>query len=394
MKPWILIVGGIVLALLLVFWMFLFFAGDATKAELFNALNFGDTTGEDLGFGDFFDNENETDDSLAALRQLSLRRTIGYRPFEATASSSALVYMAEAGTGHIYSIDPATGFEERISNVTIPTAAKAVFSQNKAFAVVDSVDNNGNLTIISLPTGSSTLESYTIAADVLSFTLIGNKTLLYAEQNNSSVSAYSYDVEKKIRTALFTLPFREANIVWGTDAAATHLVYPKPSSQLEGYIYQVKKGSLSRLPISGYGLSAISDGEDVLFSRRAGDVYQTSLYSTASNNTSQFAETTFPEKCAARSNYILCGVSIQSYSTASPDNWYSGEVTYSDSLWLFDKRSGLSSFLIDLESESGRQLDVINLQTLDISSSAFFVNKIDQSLWIYEGDFMSNSGDN
>ena len=116
MKPWILIVGGIVLALLLVFWMFLFFAGDATKAELFNALNFGDTTGEDLGFGDLFDNENETDDSLAALRQLSLRRVIGYMPFEATASSSALVYMAEAGTGHIYSIDPTTA-PNQITNI-------------------------------------------------------------------------------------------------------------------------------------------------------------------------------------------------------------------------------------------------------------------------------------
>ena len=39
MKPWILILSGIVLAIVLITWIYLFFAGDDARADLFNALN-------------------------------------------------------------------------------------------------------------------------------------------------------------------------------------------------------------------------------------------------------------------------------------------------------------------------------------------------------------------
>jgi hypothetical protein len=47
-----------------------------------------------------------------------------------------------------------------------------------------------------------------------------------------------------------------------------------------------------------------------------------------------------------------------------------------------------------MEATSGRQLDVINPQIPADASSAYFINKTDQSLWVYEGDFISNSSHN
>ena len=64
--------------------------------------------------------------------------------------------------------------ENRISNITIPTARHAVFSDDKTLAVVGSADNANVLTIVTLPHGSTTLDSFTIAADAFSFSFTNN----------------------------------------------------------------------------------------------------------------------------------------------------------------------------------------------------------------------------
>jgi hypothetical protein len=101
-----------------------------------------------------------------------------------------------------------------------------------------------------------------------------------------------------------------------------------------------------------------------------------------------------PEKCALINDGALCGLSSATYDNDSPDNWYSGEVSYSDTLWYLDLETKESFFVLDMEATSGRPLDVINPQIAKDTSAAFFINKTDQSLWVYEGDFMGNSGDN
>lgn len=394
MKPWILILGGVILSILLILWMYLFFAGDTARNELFNALNFGDTTGENLAFEDFFGITDDESDVLAPLRQLSLRRIVGYAPQAATASSSSMVYAAEAGTGHIYTIDPVSGSENRISNITVPAAAHVVFNDNKTFAVVKSALTQGTLTVISLPHGSTTLDSYTIAADAFSFSLSGDDILLYAEYSNSSVIAYAYNLVKKTQTTLFTLPFRDATIIWGDAPTATHFAYPKTASQLEGSLYQIKNGTMGRLPISGYGLSSNSNGQYTVFTKRVEDTYQSSLYANESRSLSNLSFSFLPEKCTFLNDSMLCGLSTEPYTEQSPDTWYSGEVTYSDELWHTNVKTGDSTYILGLEAESGRQLDVVFPRVQSDAAAVFFINKIDQSLWIYEGDFMFNSGNN
>ena len=394
MKPWILILSGIVLAIVLITWIYLFFAGDDARADLFNALNFGDTSGENIPFEDFFDTEEETEGELALLRQLSLRRIIGYTPYEATASSTAHVYFTEAGTGHIYNIDTTSGEESRISNITVATANRSALSTDGRFAVIASVENQSTLTIITLPHGSTTLDSFTIAADAFSFSLTPSNILLYAEYDNSSVVAYAYDLEKKTQTKLFTLPFRDATIVWGSEAISTHYAYPRTTSQLEGYLYQIKNGTMSRLPISGYGLSALSDGVNTIFTKRAGEVYESSVYEHDSRTITSLSSPFLPEKCALKERDLLCGFATIGYDNNSPDTWYSGEVSYNDGLWYTNLETEESFLVLNPEVESGRTVDMKNIIIQNDNKAAFFVNKTDLSLWIYEGDFMSNSRDN
>ncbi len=393
MKPWLIISSGIVLSILLLVWVYLFFAGDDARDGLFNALNFGDTSGEGFDLGDIFDGVTEAQPN-AELRQLSLKRVIGYSSVPASASTSATAYLAEAGTGHIYATDIATGVENRISNITIPTANRAVVSGDATFAVVAKNDGQGGLTVISLPHGSTTLDSFEINANAFSFSLTSDNKLLYATHVGSAVAAYAYDLETRTETTLFNIPFREATIVWGGNVNSVHYVYPRTSSQLEGYLYTIKGGVMGRVPASGYGLSAIGSDSFALFSARSGEGYRTFVYETGAGGSSNTNSSFLPEKCAFIDAGALCGLSSVAYDSNSPDSWYSGEVSYSDSLWYFDLRTRETYFVIDMEAASGRQLDVTNPQIAQDASAAFFINKTDQSLWVYEGDFISNSSDN
>jgi hypothetical protein len=210
----------------------------------------------------------------------------------------------------------------------------------------------------------------------------------------SAVIAYAYDLEKRTETTLFNIPFREATIVWGKTVGSTHYVYPRTSSQLEGYLYTVKGGVLGRAPASGYGLSATGNDAYALFTVRSGEGYLTRTYETKTGGTTDLGFSFLPEKCALINDGALCGLSSATYDNDSPDNWYSGEVSYSDTLWYLDLETKESFFVLDMEATSGRPLDVINPQIAKDTSAAFFINKTDQSLWVYEGDFMGNSGDN
>ena len=393
MKPWLIISSSVILSILLLVWVYLYFTGDGGREGLFNALNFGDTSGEGFDLGEIFDGAQE-DQPVALLRQLSLRRVVGYLPLPATASTSASTYIVEAGTGHIYTIDTATGAENRISNITIPTAQQAVFNSDAAFAIISRNDSSGALTVVSLPHGSTTLDSFEIGANAFSFSLTSDNTLLYASHIGSSVVAYAYDLESKTETTLFSIPFREATIVWGSTAGSVHYVYPRTSSQLEGYLYTIKNSVLGRAPASGYGLSAIGDDSKALFTVRSGDGYLTYLYETEAGVTSDISLSFLPEKCVFLNDGALCGLSTASYDNNSPDNWYSGEVSHSDGLWYLDFKTKESNFVLDMEADSGRQLDVTNPQIAKDASASFFINKTDQSLWVYEGDFIFNSSDN
>ncbi len=391
MKPTLLIIAGIILSLLLGLWIYLYFADDTKKQELFNALNFGDTTGEDLGFDDFLA-EDEASEILSDLRQLSLRRTIAQLPIAATASTSASVYLAEAGTGHIYVIDPASGAENRISNITVATARVAAFSPDGKFAAV-SPDSGDSLTIITLPEASTTLDSFIIDASPKDFSITGSSTLLYTEPQGSSLVGYAYDIERKERSVIFIAPFREATVVWGSNPAGPHFVYPRTTASLEGYLYMIKNGFWSRLPASGYGLSATGNNNFVVYTTLFVDTYRTSVMDLDSNTSSNLNFSFLPEKCAFYESGLLCGLSNTAYNSESPDSWYSGEVSYSDDLWYTDFNTGESSFVTGLETESGRPLDVVKPAIASDGSAAYFINKTDQSLWIYEGDFISNVSD-
>jgi hypothetical protein len=381
-KPWLLIIAGIVLTIVIGLWLYLFFGGDDAKEDLYNAFGLN---GSDLPFGleTLLDDSGATS-TPAYLRQLTLRQVAGYVPLEASTSTSRSVRFVEKGTGHIYSVPVDGDTEERLSNITIPNARQATISADGSYAAVYT-DNASSFTVVTLAHGSTALSSNTVDGSPISLTFTTDNTLLYAVKDGQSVVGYTYNVKTTDKKPLFSIPFREAVILWGDSEAGPHYVYPKTAEELEGYLYKTEANTLKRLPISGFGLSVKSQADNLLYTRFENG--SSKSYVFKNNEETPLSVSFIPEKCSFRGQIFVCAIHGGEESL-SLTSWYRGEVESNDSLWYFIPDINYATSIENLSATAGRIIDVISPATTE--KSLYFINNIDSGLWVYDRDFESS----
>lgn len=390
-RPIFIIIGAVIVFILLAIWVYMLFFGTPNEvSEQFADFEFGDTT--DPTTADVPPEQNGDDPVVNVtgpdpLRQLTTKPVIAYQEIRNGSSSPDRILYMEAGTGHIYSINKETGEEKRVSGTTIPLSQAGAISSDGGYIMVRSGAGRSSETIVGhLSSTSDEVITTTMTEPVTDFTATKDGVFLYAVQNESSVVAKAYNPTNDQSEMLFTIPFREAAIAWGDTAADAHYVYPKASSELEGYLYRAENGQLTRLPISGYGLSAVGNNDYVIYSKRTGESYETFLYDVVNVSDKQLSRTLIPEKCRAIESVghqFMCATEITDFSHNTPDMWYQGVTVYKDDLWQMDAALLVNSLLVSPETESGRTLDMVGLQPT-IGGDIYFTNKTDQTLWLYE----------
>lgn len=379
-KPWLLILAAIILVTLIGLWLYLFFGGDEAKEDLYNTFGL---IGDELPFdlGEIFDDQATS--TSPYLRQLSLRQTAGYIALDASSTSPRTVRLVEAGTGHIYSVNVEDGSEERLSNITVPSAETAIFSKKGDYAAI--MAGGRLVNIITLPNGSTTLSSTVLNINPISTSFTSNDTLLYALKESQSVRGYEYDLVTDTTINLFTVPFREAVILWGETATGPHYTYPKTASDLEGYLYEINSGTLSRLPISGFGFSAIITGDAIIYSSAESDNLKNYIYNKKGGEVTPVQIPFIPEKCLVLKDGVSCASDTIAITKGSIESWYRGETVFNDTLWYIQPEINLTNQIEPLSKTVGRSLDATMLSTE--SKVLYFVNHSDRSLWVYDRDF-------
>jgi hypothetical protein len=84
----------------------------------------------------------------------------------------------------------------------------------------------------------------------------------------------------------------------------------------------------------------------------------------------------------------MCSATSEEYDLNMPDQWYAGEVESADTIWRLDgELSGSAASVVDTLRESGRNLDIINMQIYQNGTGVFFTNRYDQTLWTYARTF-------
>lgn len=395
-----LILSAVVVVILLAVWLYLmFFAtpkgqdaveGSGAYSEFGelgeDAPGGGGNNGTGAGEGDGNSDYNPETGAYEpdVLRQLTTRNVVGYREVE-IASTTHVIYM-ESGVGHIYSINLENGVEERVSATTIPDAREARFSKDGSLVAVKTGKGSGiqplSLAKVDFVSQSVVLEQFENAVSQFAFT--EDDILLYSLVNNNSVTTMSYNPDDQSSDVVFSTPFREVVVDFGTSVDGPHYFWPKPSHLLEGFVYQVTaEGAFKRLPVDGFGLSAAVFEDEVVTSYRDNTRLVTALLNPSLSSPEMTDFALVPEKCVGDSSQLYCAVpKNRTLKYNDIDRWYQGAQVYSDSLWLVD--GDISNELIDVASHSGRQVDVINGALGVLSNDWYFQNKQDGSLWVYE----------
>lgn len=327
--------------------------------------------------------------STIPLKQLTTRPVIGYREIASSTDASStqnLLYYAEAGTGHIYQIDLTTGIETRRSGTTIIEAADAVFSPDGKYVIFRSGYGRSPKTILGTftPEGLTTTD---LGLSIDQYTITAANTLLYS-QKESVMRAYSRSLPSGTTQSLFTLPFREATILWGSSPSDSHVVFPRPSYLLPGALYEVKGGKMTRLPFEGFGLSAFRNGSLVVVGYLAKpEQYVSYLYNTETKWLT-VSGSFFPDKCSSSIGDVLnvwCSEISQTQAVGFPDTWMRGELILSDKIAGFSVSGEIvyRTDYVDLEAESGRTIDLTRSQSVRYGNGTYFINRLDNTLWRY-----------
>lgn len=375
------IVGGVIIFGLIGFWVYSFLYGSPTNdGSIFTNLGiFGQNNTEEVYTPPALDETPVVDVSTEKLRQLTTKPVIGARIIN-KASTTVMRYV-EAGTGHVFDIDLVSGQEERVSPISVPSAEKAVLNNNGMYVAVRSgLGNEGLVTLVNL----SDLENPTsvkLPNQMRTFAFGYNNELLFTEISLGQTEGKGYLPSTGATRRLFTAPFAAHAMAWSESSSTNHIIYTKPAASMIGYAYEVTATGLKRYPYSGFGLTITQSGGVRFVGRLSESGYRATVVNAALQE-SESPAALIPEKCVAGSERQYCASPFELTERNFPDAWYKGKLVSNDNIWEIN---GGSATMVAFPSRTaGRNLDITDLRLSNNGKMLYFVNRIDNTLWLYE----------
>lgn len=387
-RPLIIIIGVVLVFILIGAWMYVLFFMESNDNNTYADLNFENST-EDIIEAENMKQEEPVVNvnDLSRLRQLTTTPVAGFQEVMKNSSSTPTVYYISAGTGHIFSINLETGEEKRVSGTTIPSTESGVITPDGQYALVQSGFGSIKQAVVGMISADEDqLVDEVSLENIYSFAETASGTFLIARKSGNSVEASHYRPVSGEEIDLFSVPFGEVVIDWGRQASDNHYIYPKPNSLLEGYLYKGSNKGVARLPLDGFGFSSRGNNDYVIGSVQANNKYSTKILNISESFVSNYKMDVIPDKCVSLSTKpsFICGISDSPrYSQQTPDDWYQGAVSYNDDLLEINLKDGSNSYILDIQEESGRILDITNLAVNSDDSRLYFINKNDGTLWLY-----------
>jgi hypothetical protein len=386
-KTTFIIIGTVAVILLFAIWLYLLIYG-APKQVTDIFTNFSGLSSETPV--EIFTLPEEVvptvDVATTKLKQLTTKPVIGFRDYQSTTTEPKFVRYAEAGTGHIYQINLESGVEERLSNTTIINAGEAEFSPNgKYVAIRSGYTNQNELVLLELQSTGESVRT-PLVEGIIDFTFSRDNELLYSIFTTTGISGKSRNSNSGISRTLFTVPFQAATIQWSTDSTTPHYVYPKATTKLQGYLYAIKNGVISRERATGPGLTAEGNALYITYTT-SGTEPVSYVLDTQSGSTTELAVITEPHKCALgkkNTRLMYCGYEITQYGNNFPDSWYKGNQSFSDRIWRVELDSNRATQLVSPIQISGREVDITDMTLAADEQALFFRNKNDNTLWHYD----------
>jgi len=392
MKKSLFIIFGILTVLILVaVWIYLlFFAKTEENIDMFNNLTNGETAEVAPLPNNLIEETLPINLKRPPLRQLTTRPVAGFN--EVIDANGVLeIYFVEMGTGHLYSINRESGEERRLSGTTIVQAREAYISNDGNTVAIASYSNTKlkNLSLLRLDRENNSLTE--VITDTVQDFYLKKNHLFFTVVEAGGLQAYAYDLDTLTKQTVFSLPFSEARVQWGDSVVGPHYAYPKASYALQGFLYKIESGKLTRLPLEGFGFSALVGSSTILFTKITDQAPMSYIYDQKTKEIKDLGFDFLPEKClplVSTTNYICPFDLTSTPSYKMPDLWYQGNLSFADSLLQTDQETtGEAEIVVDILAESGREIDVQKLSYDTAFNAFFFTSKNDNSLWMYENNY-------
>jgi hypothetical protein len=209
--------------------------------------------------------------------------------------------------------------------------------------------------------------------------------LFYLLDNGEEVAGIILDPLTNKKIQVFNSPFTEWLSFWPNPKLIT--LTTKPSALTAGYMYSINtdKKDLNKVlgPINGLTTLTSPNGKIVLYGDSNLSLY---LFNKDTKATLSLGVRGMPEKCvwSAGSITIYCSSPSNIDSSAYPDSWYQGEVSFDDQIFSINVDSGNATMVLKPSNEiSGLSIDGTSLALDKSETYLFFLNKKDSILWKY-----------
>ncbi len=185
------------------------------------------------------------------------------------------------------------------------------------------------------------------------------------------------------KSQIFNSPFTEWLSQWPNDKMIT--LTTKPSANVPGYMYAINPDKKDFNKILGgiNGLTTLTspNGKLILYNNNNLSLY---IYNVDTKSSSLLGLKTLPEKCVwgKNSDIVYCSVPKFVDQGQYPDDWYQGQVSFSDELWKIEATNNNATMISDPAAVvGGEDMDGTKLALDDGENYLFFVNKKDSYLW-------------
>ena len=386
-RPLLITIGVVIIGLVVSVWVYLLIYGTPEEPrDVFT--NFGFLTPIPQGaFEEVAPSEEGEDTASLALEgkleQLTTRTVAGHA-FVLTDDSIRIRY-AEMGTGHVYEINLTESTETQVSITTVPETAKAVFSPNGESVALIRYDQTAEFVTIGKIDKESKelLELSTLPSGAHNIAFRNDNTVYYTLETYTHTIGRYYDIELMDSTEVFRVPVRDLLMQWGS-GSDTYFAATKPTPNLSGGLYVLQNGILSSAGQSGKGLVGFANNAAIITTYIEEGGYVS--YSESAEGKKRQPDVLIPEKCtfdAIAPTEMWCGIPNATVSDDYIDQWYKGNQVSTDSLWSVKLNDQTSRRVFNIATEANREVDITDLEADSTGSYLSFINKRDQSLWLY-----------
>lgn len=375
--------------------------GEQDQESFFSFLFGGDTTPArspaDPGLSTDDENEDDNGDiGTIAWQQLQqiTNEPIAGAGISRSGDTTRIRFVARE-TGHIFQTEPDQARPRRISNTTVPGVVQTDWSASASSTLLTLRSEDGELSYLlaSIETTDAqeenaeqlfvSFQDIFLPPDAHTVVLSPNgEQLFYLTDTDTGVEGVVREGISGNEQTVFSSPLSQWRAYWPQQS--TVILSTKPAQGKSGVTYTVNAQTGRQQLVQAFaGTGPVTPFSDTraLISRRGVNA----SVITEENGSFSLGATlgTLADKCGwgVRGRFAWCGVPKTVIANEYPDAWYQGTVSFSDELWRIDTETDNTERLLDPQTVTGSELDVMNIAVGVSNDWLIFTNKNDLSLW-------------